>query len=71
MTQFHVLVGKYTYFTFDCPYFYQELLSEYLLKTATTDESKVFYHKMQGDYYRYLAEVANNKPGDESGESCP
>ena len=45
------------------------LIDEYLLKKATSDESKVFYLKMKGDYYRYLAEfltgdknveVANN-----------
>ena len=45
------------------------LIDEFLLKKATSDESKVFYLKMKGDYYRYLAEfltgdknveVANN-----------
>ncbi|XP_008329722.1 14-3-3 protein beta/alpha-like [Cynoglossus semilaevis] len=41
-----------------------ELLDEYLIKSAEGDvESKVFYQKMKGDYYRYLAEVAN---GDNS-----
>lgn len=35
-----------------------ELLSKYLIPKASTTESKVFYLKMQGDYYRYLAEVA-------------
>nr|CAA75860.1 chaperone protein [Geodia cydonium] len=33
------------------------LLDDHLLKKATSDESKVFYQKMKGDYYRYLAEV--------------
>jgi hypothetical protein len=33
------------------------LLDNHLLKNATTNESKVFYQKMKGDYYRYLAEV--------------
>ena len=31
-------------------------IDEYLLKRASSDESKVFYLKMKGDYYRYLAE---------------
>ncbi|XP_072251025.1 14-3-3 protein zeta/delta-like [Leuresthes tenuis] len=34
------------------------LLDKYLIPKATLAESKVFYFKMQGDYYRYLAEVA-------------
>ena len=32
-----------------------------LLPKADTDEAKVFYHKMKGDYYRYIAE---NVDGD-------
>ena len=32
-----------------------------LLPKATTDEAKVFYHKMKGDYCRYIAE---NVDGD-------
>lgn len=35
-----------------------ELLDGYLIKNATAAESKVFYLKMKGDYYRYLSEVA-------------
>jgi len=38
------------------------LLDKFLVPKATTAESKVFYLKMKGDYYRYLAEVAT---GDE------
>merc|ERR1712234_4663 len=34
------------------------LLGEYLIAKASNAESKVFYLKMKGDYYRYLAEVA-------------
>lgn len=34
------------------------LLDKYLVAKASSAESKVFYLKMQGDYYRYLAEVA-------------
>ncbi|XP_046901527.1 14-3-3 protein zeta/delta-like [Hypomesus transpacificus] len=36
-----------------------ELLTKYLIENSTNPESKVFYLKMKGDYYRYLAEVAS------------
>uniref|UniRef100_UPI00398E5BCB 14-3-3 protein theta-like n=1 Tax=Pristiophorus japonicus TaxID=55135 RepID=UPI00398E5BCB len=35
------------------------LLDSYLIPNASNPESKVFYLKMKGDYYRYLAEVAS------------
>lgn len=35
-----------------------ELLDQYLIPKASNAESRVFYLKMKGDYYRYLAEVA-------------
>lgn len=38
------------------------LLDGHLVPKASSGESKVFYLKMKGDYFRYLAEVAN---GDE------
>jgi len=34
------------------------LLDQYLIPKASNAESKVFYLKMKGDYFRYLAEVA-------------
>jgi len=34
------------------------LLDKFLVPKASNPESKVFYLKMKGDYYRYLAEVA-------------
>ena len=34
------------------------LLDGHLIPKASTGESKVFYLKMKGDYFRYLAEVA-------------
>jgi len=37
------------------------LLDNHLIPKATSPESKVFYLKMKGDYYRYLAEVAAAK----------
>jgi len=33
-----------------------QLLDKFLIPNATSDESKVFYLKMKGDYYRYRAE---------------
>ncbi|XP_054469592.1 14-3-3-like protein [Anoplopoma fimbria] len=36
-----------------------KLLENHLIPGSTTSESKVFYLKMKGDYFRYLAEVAN------------
>merc|ERR1719397_978154 len=34
------------------------LLDKFLIAKASNAESKAFYLKMKGDYYRYLAEVA-------------
>ncbi|XP_074539630.1 14-3-3 protein beta/alpha-B-like [Halichoeres trimaculatus] len=38
-----------------------DLLDNHLLKNASPAESRVFYLKMKGDYYRYLAEVATEE----------
>ncbi|XP_008322335.1 14-3-3 protein zeta [Cynoglossus semilaevis] len=37
-----------------------KLLDAYLIPKAKEAQSKVFYLKMKGDYFRYLAEVATN-----------
>lgn len=42
------------------------LLDDFLIKNASNPESKVFYLKMKGDYYRYLSEVAS---GDQKQET--
>ena len=41
------------------------LIDNFLLQKASNDESKVFYLKMKGDYYRYLAEFLT---GDKNNE---
>lgn len=46
-----------------------EVLSKHLLPAANTAESKVFYYKMQADYYRYLAEFATGAPRKDASES--
>ncbi|KAI7745845.1 hypothetical protein M8C21_025315 [Ambrosia artemisiifolia] len=44
-----------------------KLMDSNLLPSASSGESKVFYLKMKGDYYRYLAEF---KVGDERKEAA-
>ena len=44
-----------------------DVLEKHLIPSAATGESKVFYHKMKGDYHRYLAEFAT---GDKRKDSA-
>lgn len=44
------------------------LLDDYLIPTASTGESKVFYLKMKGDYHRYLAEFKTGAERKEAAE---
>lgn len=47
----------------------QVLLKDFLIPKSSDmkdDEATVFYLKMTGDYYRYLAEVASNEGGEDS-----
>ncbi|KAI0032363.1 14-3-3 protein [Vararia minispora EC-137] len=44
-----------------------DVLDKHLIPSAATGESKVFYHKMMGDYHRYLAEFAT---GDKRKDSA-
>lgn len=46
-----------------------EVLNKNLLPAATSPESKVFYYKMQADYYRYLAEFATGNDRKNASES--
>merc|ERR1712051_342950 len=43
------------------------LLENTLIGKASTGESKVFYHKMKADYYRYIAEF---RDGDEKAKAA-
>lgn len=44
------------------------LIDKHLVPHASTGESKVFYYKMKGDYYRYLAEFATSQARKEAAE---
>nr|AGV54308.1 14-3-3 protein [Phaseolus vulgaris] len=43
------------------------VIDEHLIPSSTTGEPSVFFYKMKGDYYRYLAEF---KSGDERKEAA-
>ena len=38
-----------------------DIVKDSCLKSATTDETKAFFFKMIGDYYRYVAECASSE----------
>jgi 14-3-3 protein epsilon len=42
-----------------------KFIDEHLLQNATETEPKVFYLKMKGDYYRYLAEILTDEKNKE------
>lgn len=45
------------------------VLSDHLIPSSTSVESKVFYYKMQGDYHRYLAEFQSGDDRKASSEA--
>ena len=47
-----------------------EVLDQHLIPAAQSGESKVFYHKMKGDYHRYLAEFAAGDQREKSAEAA-
>merc|ERR1712007_170194 len=47
-----------------------KLLNGNLLEKASNDESKVFYHKMKADYYRYIAEYKTDEQKKEAAENA-
>ena len=46
------------------------LMDKNLIPSASTGESKVFYYKMKGDYYRYLAEFATGDAKSKAAEDA-
>merc|ERR1712072_1029726 len=46
------------------------LLDGNLISKATTGESKVFYHKMKADYYRYIAEFSDGDAKSKAAENA-
>jgi len=46
------------------------LLENKLVGAATTPESQVFYHKMAGDYYRYIAEFTAEAKKDAAAQKA-
>jgi len=46
------------------------LLDDNLIKNSTTGESKVFYYKMKGDYYRYIAEYKSEAKKKEASDNA-
>ena len=47
-----------------------DVIASHLIPASQTNESKVFYHKMRGDYYRYLAESASGDTRTEAGKNA-
>eukprot|EP00286_Rhodomonas_abbreviata_P010778 CAMPEP_0181316764 /NCGR_PEP_ID=MMETSP1101-20121128/16071_1 /TAXON_ID=46948 /ORGANISM="Rhodomonas abbreviata, Strain Caron Lab Isolate" /LENGTH=411 /DNA_ID=CAMNT_0023424037 /DNA_START=17 /DNA_END=1252 /DNA_ORIENTATION=- len=47
-----------------------DTVQRHLIPSAATAESKVFFYKMQGDYCRYIAEVAIGAEKKEASERC-
>jgi 14-3-3 protein epsilon len=46
------------------------LLKGNLLEKASSDETKVFYHKMMADYYRYMAEFKDGDAKKQAAEDA-
>ncbi|KAL9352146.1 hypothetical protein Peur_054826 [Populus x canadensis] len=44
------------------------IIDEYLVPSSTSGEATVFYYKMKGDYYRYLAEFKTDQERKEAAE---
>merc|ERR1711871_886024 len=47
-----------------------KVLNDNLIPKASSDESKVFYHKMKADYYRYIAEFNKGDKKDAAANNA-
>merc|ERR1712125_243000 len=47
-----------------------DLLDNHLLANSTSEESKVFFNKMKGDYHRYMAEYSTAEARDNAAEEA-
>merc|ERR1712224_78437 len=47
-----------------------DLLDNHLLANSTSEESKVFFNKMKGDYHRYMAEYSTNEARENAAEEA-
>jgi len=47
-----------------------KIIKDHLLPHANSSESKVFYYKMSGDYYRYLAEFKTGAARQQAAEDA-
>ena len=50
-------------------FFPKDLLDNILISSTEDTEAKIFYLKMKGDYYRYLAEVSTGDDRDSKSAS--
>jgi 14-3-3 protein epsilon len=46
------------------------IIDESLIPNSTSDEAKVFYHKMEGDYHRYLSEFQTGDARKDSASAA-
>jgi len=46
------------------------VIDQHLIPASSKNDSKVFYHKMKGDYYRYLAESASGETRTKAGNNA-
>lgn len=48
----------------------QDVIDKYLVPNAKDHETKVFYLKLKGDYYRYRAEFTDGKEYEDAGDQA-